>query len=90
MHTRCCSPPESCAGRCCGAIFQAHVRQGGQRFLLVGHAVKVLRQHDVFERGEVGNQVELLEDETNFFRPGAIQILGGNPGNVFAVEPDFA
>ena len=66
------------------------MRQGCQRFLLVGHAVKVLRQHDVFERGEVGNQVKLLEDEADFFRPDAVQILGGNPGHVFAVEPDFA
>ena len=64
--------------------------QGCQRFLLVGHAVKVLRQHDIFESGEVRNQVELLEDETNFFRPHAIQILGGNPGDVFAIEPYFA
>ena len=64
--------------------------QGCERLLLVGHAMEVLGQHDIFERGEVGNQVELLEDETNFFRPGAVQILGGNLGNVFAVEPDFA
>ena len=73
-----------------GAIFQTHVGQGRERFLLVGHAVEVLRQHDVFERGEIGNQVELLEDEADLFRAGAIQILGGNPGDVFIVEPDFA
>ena len=90
MQTRCCSPPESCAGKMPGAIFQPNVRQSVQRFLLVGHAVKVLRQHDVFERSEVGNQMELLKDEANFFRAGAIQILGRELGNVFAVKPDLA
>ena len=67
-------------GQMPGAVFQAHVGQRRERLLLVGHAVKVLRQHDVFERGQVRNQVELLEDEADFFRPGAVQILGGNAG----------
>ena len=57
------------------AVFQSHAFQGVKRFLLVGHAVEVLRQHDVFERGEVGNQVKLLEDEADLFRPDAIQLL---------------
>ena len=73
-----------------GAVLQAHMGQGRQRLPLVGHAVKVLGQHDVFERGEVRDQVELLEDETDFFGASAVQVLGGNPGDVFAVEPDFA
>ena len=90
MQTRCCSPPDSWAGRCRGALFQSHVGQGSQRLLLVGHTVEVLGQHDVFERGEVGDQVELLEDEADFFRPGAVQILGGDAGHVFAIEPDLA
>ena len=63
------------------------MRQSGQSLLLVGHAVEVLRQHDVFKRSEVGNQVELLEDETDFFRASAIQFLGRNFGNVFTVQP---
>ncbi len=68
---------------------QPDVGQSRERFLLVGHTVKVLRQHDIFERGEVGNQVELLEDETHFFGAGAVQVRGGNHGNILAVEPNF-
>ena len=33
--------------------------------------------------------MKLLEDEPNFFGSGTVQFLGGNPGYVFVVEPDF-
>jgi hypothetical protein len=37
-----------------------------------------------------GIRVELLEDESNLFGAHAIQIAGGNAGNILPVEPDFA
>ena len=77
-------------GKVVGALFQSHALEGFERFLFVGHAVKVLGQHDVFEGGEIGNQVELLEDETDFFGPHAIQFTRRNASHVFAVEPNLA
>ena len=38
---------------------------GGLRF--VGDAMEILREHHVFEGAEVRNEMELLEDEANFF-----------------------
>ena len=61
-----------------------------ESLLLVGHAVEVLGQHDIFQSSEVWDQVELLEDEADFFGACAIEVLSRNLGNVFAVEPDFA
>ena len=52
--------------------------------------MKILRQHDVFDRGEEGNQVKLLKDESNFFRAHAIQVRGRDPGHILPVEPDLA
>jgi hypothetical protein len=78
------------SGQVPGAVFQADMRQRLQGFLLVGHAVEVLGQHDIFERGEIGNQMELLKDEANFFRARPAQIQRGKLGHVFAVEPDLA
>ena len=45
---------------------EAHAAEGFAGFGLVGHAVKILREHDVFERGEIGHEMELLKDETDF------------------------
>ena len=42
-----------------------------QRFgglLLVRNRMKILSEHDIFERVQVRHQMELLEDEANFFR----------------------
>ena len=77
-------------GQVVGAVFQSHALQGVERFLLVGHAVEVLRQHDVFERSEIGNQMELLKDEADFFRAHPVQVLRRDAGDIFAVEPDLA
>ena len=33
--------------------------------------MEVLREHDVFERGEIRHKMELLEDEADLFRPVA-------------------
>ncbi len=72
MHTRCCSPPESCDGMLVRPLFQPDPGQRIERLLLVGHAVEVLRQHHVLERSEVGNQMKLLEDEADFLRPHTV------------------
>ena len=71
-------------------VAQADARQRLDRFFLVGHAVKILRQHDVLDGGEEGNQVKLLEDKSDFFRAYAIQIRRRNPGNILPIEPDLA
>jgi hypothetical protein len=65
-------------------------REGVDRFLLIGHAVEILREHDVFDRGEERDEVELLEDESDFFGAHAVQFCGGDAGHVLAIEPDFA
>ena len=72
------------------ALFQSHALEGFEGFLLVGHAVKILGQHDVFESGEIGNQMKLLEDEADFFRAHAIQFSRRNVGDVFAIQPNLA
>ncbi len=72
------------------AVAQPHAGQSFNRLFLIGHAVEVLRQHDVLDRGKKRNQVKLLEDESNLFRAHAIQFVRRNAGNVLAVEPDFA
>ncbi len=50
------------------AVSQTHALQrfGGLRF--VGDAVEILGEHDVFERGQIRNQVKLLKDEADGFR----------------------
>jgi hypothetical protein len=71
-------------------VGQPYAFQRLERFRLVGHAVEILRQHDVLERSQIGNQVELLEDEADFFGANAVEIGGGEIGDVLFVEPDFA
>ncbi len=73
-----------------GALLQSHSLQGIERFLLIGHAVEVLRQHHVFERREIGNQVELLKHKTNFLRPHSIQFVRGDSRHIFAIEPNLS
>jgi len=35
MHTRCCSPPESCGGQVIGTLFEADAFERLQRFIFV-------------------------------------------------------
>ena len=69
---------------------QSHALQSLQSFLLVGHAVEILRQHDVFQRREIGNQMKLLEDKTNLLCPNPVQFRGRHACDILAIEPDFA
>lgn len=59
------------AGKICGemreAIGEPDALEGGFGLLFVSDAVEVLREHDIFEGGEIRDEVELLEDEANFF-----------------------
>ena len=71
-------------------IFQANPLQGFKSFFLIGHAVEVLREHDVFDGGQVGDEVKLLEHEADLFCAHAIQFNRGNAGHVLAVEPYLA
>src|SRR5690349_8381022 len=77
-------------GQVMGALAKADALEGVEGLLLVGHAVEVLRQHDVFKCGEKRDEMELLEDEADFFGAHAVEFGGGDIGDVLAVEPDFA
>src|SRR5487761_627690 len=50
------------------AFAQADAAQGFGGFRFVGGAVKILREHDVLNRGEIWNEMKLLKDEANFLR----------------------
>src|SRR5690349_19171760 len=49
-------------GEVVGAIFESDTRQRFSRLPLVGHAMKILRQHDVFYRRQIWYEMELLKD----------------------------
>ena len=72
------------------SIAQPHARESLERFFLVRHAVKILRQHDILDGTEKGNQVKLLEDETDLFGAHAVQLRSRNPGHILPIEPDLA
>ena len=72
------------------AIAQADAIKSFERFVLIRHAVEVLRQHDILDRGEIRNHVELLKDEANRLRTHAIQIRRTQAGDVLSIEPDLA
>src|SRR5580700_3852106 len=71
-------------------VLQSDALQRLEGFVLVGHAVEVLRQHDVFKRGEVGNQVKLLEDKADLLGTDTRQLVCRNVRDVLAVQPDLA
>ena len=73
-----------------GAVFEPDAFQSFERFLFVGHAVEVLREHDVFDRGEIRDHVELLEDEADGFGANMVEVRGAEAGDVLSVQPDFA
>ena len=82
------------AGKICGEMLEAISkadsleRFDGLRF--VGDGVEVLREHDVFERGEIRDEMKLLEDETDFF--GAITDESGfvEAGDFLVIHGDAA
>ena len=71
-------------------LAQAYAGQRFNRFFLIGHAVEVLRQHDIFDGGQKRNQMKLLEDESDLLGTHAIQFARGYAGDVLAVKPYLA
>ena len=59
-----------------GAIFESDAIEGFERFFFIGHAVEVLREHDIFNGGEIGNHVELLKYEADSFGPNLAEFGG--------------
>ena len=64
--------PGKLRGQMMAAVFEADPLQRLECLLLIGHAVKILCQHDVLYRVEIRNQMELLEDEADFFGAHAV------------------
>ena len=55
------------------ALFKSNTVESFQCLFLVSHRVEVLRQHHVFQRSEVGNEMELLKDKSDLLCAKAIQ-----------------
>src|ERR1039458_4102441 len=83
-------PPRELRRQVPGTVFQAHAIQRLKGFLFVRHAVEVLREHDVLDRGEIRNHVELLQDEADGFGADMIEIRCAEAGDVLSVKPNFA
>ena len=78
------------AGEVAGAGAEADAIEGCPGFALVGHGVEVLGEHDVFYRGEVGDEVELLEDEADLVGAEAVELGGAHGGDIDAVDPELS
>ena len=52
--------------------------------------MKILREHHVFDGGEIRHEVELLEDEADFFGAIANELIFGEFGEIGAVDDDAA
>ena len=77
-------------GQMLQAAAQADAAQRLSGFPLVRKTVEVLRQHNVFERREIGNQVELLKDKADFLSPKAGEFVGREAQYLLAIEHDAA
>src|SRR5215471_14501518 len=71
-------------------LSQSHALQCIKGFLLVSHAMEILSQHDVLRRCEVGNQVKLLENKSDFLCAYPIQFTCRDARHLYAVQPDLA
>ena len=59
------------------------------RLVAVGHAVVVLCDHDVLDRRQIGDHVELLEHDADLVTAEARQLLARSIRQHIAVEDDF-
>src|SRR5450756_1260397 len=73
-----------------GAVFQANAIERFKGFLFVGHTVEVLSEHDVLDRGEIGDHVELLEDKADRLGTHMVEIGRAEAGDVLSVQPNLA
>src|SRR5260370_5139696 len=70
------------------AISQADALQGLRRLRLVRDAVKILREHHVFESGEIRHKMELLENETDFLGAVANELIFAEFREIDAIDDD--
>ena len=73
-----------------GTLSQSNPRQRFECFLLVGHAVKILCEHDVLDGGQVGNQMKLLKDEADLFGAHPREFISVQARDIFVIENNFA
>jgi hypothetical protein len=52
--------------------------------------VEILRQHDVLQRGQVRDEMELLENETDLLGAKTVQLSIGKRGNFLTFEVNLA
>src|SRR5512143_2820431 len=71
-------------------FLQTHAFERVESFFLVGHAVEVLREHDVLDRSKIWNHVKLLEYKADLLCTYAVEVRRAYGRNVLAVKPDFA
>jgi hypothetical protein len=64
--------------------------EGVTGLTLVDNAMEILCQHDVLERCEVGDEVELLEDQTDGITSKAGKIAAAQGRNVGAIDDQAA
>src|SRR5438067_10079676 len=72
------------------AIFKSDAAESFERLGFVGHAMEVLGKHHIFERGEIGDQVKLLEDEADLLGAEAVELLAIKLDDVLLLNPHFA
>src|SRR5277367_6026059 len=73
-----------------GAVFEPNSFERFQRFLFVRHAVEILRQHDILDRREIRDHMELLKNKTDGFSADTVEIGRRKPGDILSVEPYLA
>ena len=91
IATRCCSPPDIWTGRWWARSAKPDLFQceHGPPAALAGlHAPVEQRGLDVAERGEVGDEVELLEDEADRVAPELRPVRVVERGHVDAADAD--
>src|SRR6185437_8052336 len=64
-------------GQVGGAIGEADLTESCGRLALVRHAMEMLREHDVFQCREIGDEMELLEYESDLFSAEARELSAG-------------
>lgn len=78
------------AGQVVGAMAEANFFECATGFGFVGHGVEVLREHDVFDGGEIRDEVKLLEDEADLVGAEAVELGGRHLGYVHVVDLQLA
>src|SRR5882672_8464863 len=73
-------------GKMFQAVSQTNTAQGIRGFLLIGDAVEILREHDVFKRREVRDEMKLLENEADLVGAIAGQLALTELANLHAIH----